>query len=508
MNSSATTSSPLLLGIDCGTQSTKACVFDLDGRQVAAAGSPNTVDNPRENWAEQDPGQWWLSLKRAVRDALRSVNSSRIAALGLAYQRETFTLVDRAGHPVRPGILWLDTRAQEELHDIERLWGAGAYHRATGKPLDATSAVARMLWLRKHEPDVVKTAARWVDVCSYVVSRLTGRHSTCAAGTDTCGLIDLHSQTWIDAHLDACGLKRDHMPDLVAPGRIVGALTGSAARETGLPAGLPVVLAGGDGQVFSIGMGASAAHSVSLTLGTSIVLGISHEKPLHSPIFRTLRSCVEGSFLLECVLQSGTYLLRWFLDEFGGKDSSTEDHWEDQARKIPPGSDGLVALPHWWGIRFPEHVPQARGAILGWSHRHGRAHLYRCLLEGTGFELKRTILELEKTSFSRKTLSAIHAGGGGMRSAVWPLILADILDTPLKSLSIGEATALGAALMAGVGAGFFQDIAQAAESMVNLDREILPDPGRAASYNRTFRNVYVPAFESLTAIYRKAPQPH
>jgi xylulokinase len=332
--------------------------------------------------------------------------------------------------------------------------------------------------------------------------KLTGRYVACTAGTDTCGLIDLRTRAWKDDYCRAAGLKREKLPDLSEPGIIAGSVTKKAASETGLARGTPVVIAGGDGQVFNVGMAASAIRTTSLTLGTSIVFGISYKKPLQSPIFRTLISSVPGAYLFECVLQSGTYLLRWFLKQLcDTKGKQNEAYWEKQIAGISPGADGLITLPHWWGVRFPENVPRARGATVGWTHHHGRAHLYRSLLEGISFELKRMIFELEKI-FPHKMTRRIHAGGGGMTSAVWPSMLADILNIPLVANRENESTALGAAVIAGAGAGCFDSVEQAVKSMVHLKEEIRPDKANARLYNDIYSSIYCPMLESTMRIFR------
>jgi len=328
-----------LMGIDSGTQSTTVCVWSASGRRLARASAANAVRTPRPGWAEQDPRSWWASTRTAIRQVLQRVPAGRIAAVGLAYQRETFTLLDARGRPVRPGILWLDVRCGDEVEHLARRIGRERYHRRTGKPLDVTSAPARLLWLRRHEPRCLSSADRWTDVGGYLAGRLTGRWATCAAGGDTCGLIGLTSRDWIDDYLALAGLKRTQLPEIVEPGEVLGGLSRSAARQTHLPEGLPVVAAGGDGQVFNVGMNAAGSYEISLTLGTSIVLGLSCPEAPISPLFRTLIGA-SGGHLLESVLQAGTYLLRRFVRRFGG----TEAGWDRRIARIPLGEDVYAKL--------------------------------------------------------------------------------------------------------------------------------------------------------------------
>jgi xylulokinase len=481
---------PLLVGIDSGTQSTAACVWSTSGRRLAGARSALPVESPRPGWAEQDPGRWWTSCRRAIRNCLRSVDRRRIAGVGLAFQRETFSLLDAEGRFVRPAILWLDVRATEEVGELEREIGREEYHRRTGKPLDTTSALARLLWLRRHEPEAMAAATLWTDVGAYLAFRLTGELTTSVAGADTCGLVDLERRSWIDSYLARVGLERSRLPALSRPGEVIGRVTRTAARETGFAEGTPVVAAGGDGQVFNVGVGAAEPWSASLTLGTSIVLGLACPEAPISPLFRTLVSASSGH-LLECVLQSGTYLLRWFCEGFAGAKRKGEAHWDSEAADMPPGSGGLVTLPNWWGVRFPEYLPEARGVTFGWSNDHGLAHFYRSLLEGLAFELRRAVAELERI-FPGKMAKTIRAGGGGAKSRLWLSILADALGRPVSTNREAEATALGAAILAGVGVGLFESVRSASMSMVSERLRVRPDGGRHAVYTELFERVYLP----------------
>ena len=477
-----------LMGIDSGTQSTTVCVWSAAGRRVARASAPLAVRSPHPGWAEQDPRQWWASTRTAIREALRNVPAARIAAVGVAYQRETFTLVDKRGRFLRPGVLWLDVRSSAEVERISRDIGRRRYHAATGKPLDITSALARLLWLRRHEPSCLRSAAMWMDVGGHLAQRLTGRCATCTAGTDTCGLIGLKRRDWIDAHLHCAGLKRRQLPELVEPGEVIGRLSRSAARRTHLPEGLPVVAAGGDGQVFSVGTGAAAPYQMSLTLGTSIVLGLSCPRPIVSPLFRTLIAASPG-YLLESVLQAGTYLLRWFVDRFGGAAGTTEAAWDRRVGRVPPGCEGLVTLPNWWGVRFPETLPEARGVTLGWSDHHTPAHFYRSLLEGTSFELRRLMGQL-RAMLPRRVRRSLRAGGGGARSKHWPQMLADVTGSAIELIREPEATALGAAILAGVGIGVFEDVRSGCARMCRVRKRLDPDAALRRFYGRLYRDVY------------------
>jgi xylulokinase len=227
----------LMLGLDCGTQSSKAHLWTLSSEHVSAGSGALDFRTPHPDWAEQDSEEGWGSARTAIIGAVGRIDSSRIRALGVAFQRETFTLADGEGRPLRPGILWLGGRAKVELAAVTRGLGTEAYHRRTGKPLDVTSSISRMLWIQRNEQEVFSKAARWMDVGSFLLERLTGAFVTCVTEADTSGLIGLTTRAWDEELLAAAKMPRAWMPDLLEPGSVAGGLCPRAAAELGLPPG-------------------------------------------------------------------------------------------------------------------------------------------------------------------------------------------------------------------------------------------------------------------------------
>jgi len=494
-----------VLGLDSGTQSAKACVWDLHGHCHARASRPLTVSTPQEGWAEQDPAEWWQSARAAIAEAASEVDPSRIAAMGVAFQRETFTLLDDSGSALRPGILWLDIRAGAEVEEASRRLGADAFHRRTGKPLDVTSVVPRMLWIARHEPGVFARARSWADVGSFLFGKLTGTPATCVAGADTTGLVDMAARWWAPDILSCAGLDGVRMPGLFEPGAVVGSLTREAAEATGLLRGLPVVAAGGDGQALAVGLGAGAGRGFTLTLGTSVVLGLPRAASSVSKLYRTLISArPDRQYLLESVIQSGTYILRWFEETFGRAGPSVDEDGERKVSALSPGSDGLITIPHWWGVRFPESMPEARGAMLGWSHRHTRAHFLRSILEGVAFELRKLVQDFQEELPGSAALP-VTACGGGTRSRAWLRILCDTLGATIVLNEDPEPAALGAAILSAEAIGAFPDVDTAARAMIHTGETLNPDPGAASRYEALFRGSYLPLREAALRMFNSPP---
>ena len=488
-------SSPLFLGLDSGTQSAKAGIWDERGVCLARASRPLSVRTPHEGWAEQDPGEWWSTAAGAISEAVSGVDAARVAAMSISFQRETFALLGDDGRAVRPAVLWLDIRAAAEVGEAARRVGADEYARLTGKPLDVTSVVPRMLWLARHEPRSLERAHRWTDVGAYLLERLTGTPATVIAGADTTGLVDLGTRWWAPDHLAACGLDRPRMPGLFEPGAHMGTLSREAARDTGLAAGLPVVAGGGDGQCAAVGMGAGIGKGFTLALGTSVVLGVPHGSRSASPLYRTLIAArPDHQYLRESVIQSGTYIVKWFEDAFG----------EPGSAEIPRGSDGLVTVPHWWGVRFPESLPSARGAAFGWSHLHTRAHFHRSILEGVAFELRK-LADDHRRAVDGGIPARIAACGGGTRNGAWLQILAEVTACSIEVPSEPEPAALGAAMLAAVGVHAFRDLDSAAAAMAGSRQVIRPNEAGAAAYDAMYRGTYLPLREAALRLGRQPP---
>jgi xylulokinase len=353
-----------------------------------------------------------------------------------------------------------------------------------------------MQWLRTNEPEHFARPVVWADVGSRLLEALTGRSVTCRAGADTTGMIELVGGDWSEAVLGRAGLARSSLPGLVGPGEVVGPLLPDAARELGLDPGTPVVAAGGDGQVFATcALGGRLDPSAcTLTLGTSVVLALPSLTSTTSPLYRTLRAARPGGgWLQEAVIQSGTYLARW-LERLSGV--AVADSLESVASGLPPGSAGLLCVPNWWGARFPESHPQARGATLGWADHHNAAHLYRSLVEGVAFELRYLLGEMQGHGPPPRR---VVVGGGAADSPLWRSVLRDVLGLDMD-VAAPEAVTLGAALLAAVGCGAFGTLEQASDRFPSAQETTSPDTAAHTMYERLFQEVYLPFRQVSTTL--------
>jgi xylulokinase len=490
----------LVVGVDCSTTAAKAVVWNPAGHAVSHARSTFALDHPRPNYAEQNPEDWWTATTAAIKRAVQTVDRERIAAISITHQRETFACLDRAAEPLRPAMIWADTRATEEVQK----YGTPEVHRITGKPPNPTPAWYKLLWLAQHEPETLQHTACVVDVQGFLVNRLTGQFRTCWASADPLGVVDLSTFDYSDELIGAAGLHRDQFPDLVAPGAIIGSITESASRLTGLPPGLPVVAGVGDGQSAQLGCGITEPGTAYLNLGTGIVSGTFSRTYASDVRFRTLAAGIPGGYTLETFIGGGTYNIRWFVEKFAGVntqmlglDLSPEQVLEAAADMLPPGSEGLLALPYWTGALTPYWDHHARGALIGLTGIHGKAHVYRAILESLAFE-QRFLYAGAEEAMGQK-VSRIVALGGGSRSRIWCQILADVLQRRVEVVSEPESTCLGAGVLAAAAVGIHPSIEAAAAAMTGTGRAFDPDDRNTGAYDRlyeVYRGMY-PALRDL-----------
>ncbi len=478
----------LVIGLDCSTTGTKAIAFDRRGRIVAAAHAPNPLFSPRPGYYEQNARDWWISARKALRTITGAVDPKRIAALAISNQRETFVPLNEDGRSIRPAIVWLDERCKDEVESFSKIIGIEAIHRITGKPADYAPVVYRLAWMKKHEPDLFHKIHKICDVHTYLAWRLTGHFRTSWASADPLGLFDMRRRKWSLQILRALELEESRLPEVYAPGSAIGKTTKQAAKLTGLLPDTPIIAGSGDGQAAGLGVNALATEIAYLNLGTAVVAGIYSLQYKTSKAFRTMSSCSESGYYFECSLRAGTFSVDWLLKSILKIDSRRQPdiyrQLELEAHQVSAGSDGLLYLPYLCGAMNPYWDMNARGVFAGLSASHHRGHVYRSILEGIAFEQLLAILSVEKV-IGRKVCSLV-AIGGGAASNLWLHILADITGKDICLPKNTEASALGAAIAAAVGAGWHASYREAAKAMTGIRRTIKPDLDNYRKYQERF----------------------
>jgi sugar (pentulose or hexulose) kinase len=494
----------LVIGIDSSTTACKAIAWDRHGLAVAQGRASYPLLQPAPNWYEQEAEHWWGGVCAALRELLGQINATRVEALCITHQRESFVPVDGQGRPLRNAILWLDERSHEQVGFLAQTIGRERFHQLTGKPLTTNPSVTKIAWLIQHEPQVVARTAKFLDAHAFLVHQLTGNLVTSLASADPMGLIDIRAHTWATELMRELGLRVDQFPDLAPPGAVIGHVSESAAAATGLTPGLPVVAGAGDGQCAGLGAAAIGGGRASLNLGTAVVSGVASADCLISRSFRTLYAPIPGQYFLEAVIQSGVFVVNWFVEQFASDlcaaPSRPEEALEAAASHVPPGCLGLLVVPYWNHAMTPHWDPAATGITVGWTGAHGREHFYRAILEGIAFEQR--LLGEGLVAALGEPLREYVVLGGGSHSDLWCQILADVTGVPIVRSTTAEATCLGVGILAATAAGWYANVRGATHRMTGTAERFSPNPETQGVYERLYR-VYERLFPLLQPLIHR-----
>jgi xylulokinase len=493
----------LFLGIDISTTAAKALLMDEGGAVIASAATALRVSTPHPLWSEQDPGAWWDGAVRSIGQALQDARATgaEVAAVGLTGQMHGLVLLDAAGAVLRPAILWNDQRTAAQCDTIRRRLGRERLIAITGNEALTGFTAPKILWVAEHEPGVYARARHFLLPKDYIRFRLTGGYAMDKADGSGTLLFDLRARDWSAEVLDALQIPRDWAPPTYEGPQITGGISAEAAEVTGLHGGTPVVAGGGDQAAGAVGMGVVDPGTVAVTLGTSGVVFAPTAEPLIEPEGRLHAFChaLPGRWHLMGVMLSAAGSLQWYRDTLAPGESFAD--LVAGAAAAPAGSAGLIFLPYLTGERTPYPDPLARGAWIGLTARHQRPHLTRALLEGVAFGLKDSFALLAMAGLTAPR--QVRVAGGGAASPLWRQILADVLGVDLVTVTTSEGALYGAALLAGVGAGAWPDVATATAATIQLGPATQPDPRAAAVYDATYaqyRALYPALREFNTAL--------
>lgn len=489
------------VGIDTGTSSTKAVVIDETGKVVFSALPTHTFATPRPGWAESDPKDWKEGAFQALREVAEKFDPKEIAGIGLTGQMHGLVLLDAQGEVLRPAIMWNDQRTAAECQELTEAVGKKAVLGITGNPILTGFTAPKIRWVQKHEPEIWAKVAKILLPKDYIRYCLSGAYFSEVSDASGTSLLNVEKRDWSPVMLEACDVLREQLPDLTESTVASTQLSAAAAAATGLLEGTPIIAGGGDQAAGAVGCGIVHPGVVSCTLGTSGVVFAHAETFQAEPHGRLHAFCaaVPGKWHYMGVQLSCAGSFQWFHDKLGAGRSFRE--LDEIAASAPAGSEGLLFLPYLSGERTPHPDPDARGAFLGISLRHGDAHFARAVLEGVAYGL-RDGLELMRELGLRP--SEIVASGGGAKSPLWMQILADIFSTPMVRVTSVDGAAYGAAVLAAVGTGRFATVEEACDAMVKpVDRV---DPGPAVetydAYYTRFRELYPALAETFGALAR------
>jgi xylulokinase len=472
------------IGCDVGSQSLKGVLLDAAGAVVAQASATYGVEYPHAGWAQQDVADWRTALSTVVGSLLDTahLSPSGVETLGLASQVDGVVAVDADGEALHPAIIWLDRRASAQVVEVDGL-DESAIRRITGLNLDASHVAPKILWLRDNQPDVYERAAGLLLPGSALVAWLTGEQVLDHANASSTLLYDVSERTWSPEMLEATTLDAARLGTICSASEIVGHLRTSAAEAIGLTPARRVVVGTGDEHGASLGAGGIRPGIVVDISGTAEPVAVAADDPLidETGLVETHAHADPRVWLVENPGFVSGGSVRWFQDLFGGSALAELDR---EAAETRPGSDGVTFLPTLSGSTAPRWNDRARGVFAGLSLTHDRGHLFRAVLEGCSFALRDIVDRLDAMGLAAEEIRVV---GGGARSRLWLQMKADVTGRRVRVLANDEATAIGAAMLAGVGAGTFADLDEAVAGLTTLDPAVYePDASTATAYAHAY----------------------
>ncbi|MDR1663418.1 MAG: xylulokinase [Clostridiales bacterium] len=496
-----------LLGIDIGTSGTKAVLYDESGVPRAKKTVEYPLSQPQNGWAEQNPDDWWRAAVEGIKFVLETsgVPSAGVAGIGLSGQMHGLVMLDKDGKVLRPSIIWCDQRTAKECEQINRALGAENVIAITANPPMTGFTASKILWVRNNEPEVYEKCAHILLPKDYIRYRLTGEFATEVSDASGMQLMDISRRTWSATVLEKLCIDKALLPSMHESPDITGRVQASAAKETGLAKGTLVVGGAGDNAAAAVGTGVVREGRAFTTIGSSaVVYAVSDNVRIDGKgRVHGLCASVPGKWTVMSCTQGAGLSLKWLRDtvcvpEIGQADRHGVNPYDvmgEMAERIPIGAERLIFLPYLMGERSPHPDPNCRGVFFGLSAMHQRAHLIRAVMEGVAFSQGECVEVFRETGVP---VSDMVITGGGGRSALWRQMLADIYNCPVNTLSSEESGTLGAAMLAGVGAGIFSGVEQAADAIVKKENTVLPNGDAAAAYMPYYR-LYQKLYRALKA---------
>jgi xylulokinase len=499
----------IIIGLDLGTTALKIAMFDHEGKLLGVSTKEYSLITSRTSYVEADANVYWNSFKEGLADLKKAVcyEPEEIKALGISAQGETLFFVDENGNPLRNAIVWMDNRAQHEAKMLADKFSNETCYRVTGQvSFEPCWPASKVLWIRNNEPEVFKKTAKVLLIEDYFIFKMTGEYA--AEGSLLCSTTywDIISKKYWKDMLDFIGITEDKLPKIYESGEPVGTLRTEIARELGLSEKTVICTGALDQAAGAIGVGNIYEGIFSENIGAALAICT----PVNKPTFDPNRNMplhyfpIPGMYMMH-TFTTGGMTLRWFRDKFCSQEMGLAQLLNDdaynilsqEAMQVPPGSEGLVMLPHLTGSLAPDVNSKAKGVYFGFTLKHGKAHFVRAIMESIGYILQRNLETLEAMGIS---VNEIRSLGGGSKSHVWNQIKADITGKKLITMQSKEAACLGAAILAGKATGIYSSIDDAVDMMVKTDKIYSPDPTNRKAYDSGYV-AYKKLFANLSQLF-------
>ncbi|MCD7736040.1 MAG: FGGY-family carbohydrate kinase [Lachnospiraceae bacterium] len=444
-----------ILSHDIGTSGDKAALFTVDGEFVKAVVAPYDTDRPEFGWAEQDSEDWWKAVCVSTRELTEGIDKSLIAGIACTGTMNGCLCLDRDGKPLMKSIIWQDGRAGEECDELKERMGMHEIKNISGIPLSPNFSVSKMMWVKKHRPDIYEKTEHCIQPKDYISYRMTGRFVTDPSDACMYQCYDVRNGRWSEKILETAGIRKNILPEVIGSADVAGYLTKNAAEQTGLLEGIPVVAGAGDGTASSLGLGlfdkGTEMISIGSSGGASMVIGeLTCELEYGYPIGKHVS---DGLYVVGGAIQSAGASLEWAKKTIA-PDIEDYSGIYKLASEAPPGSNGVMFLPYLQGERTPFWNVNAKGSFLNLSSVNTRADMMRSVMEGVAMHLGYVHRELQKYEKTKLVL----VNGRGTQSELWCGIISDVLGMEVRRYpEAGMETSLGAAMLASYGLGFVKE---------------------------------------------------
>ncbi|MCI8662208.1 MAG: FGGY-family carbohydrate kinase [Hungatella sp.] len=489
-----------LLGIDVGTSACKVTVFDERGQVKANETMAYAVYYPKEGWAEQDPKEWWEAVCRAIKSVLAKGNISPgdIGAVGVDGQSWSSVFLDRDGEVLVNTPIWMDTRAKEICEKLRQHTDEDSVFALCGNPLEPCYTTPKILWYQEHYPELSGRTFKVLQSNSYIVFKLTGIMSQDLSQGYGLHCFDMHKGKWDEEMCRELGIEKGMLPDIYPCHEIVGKVNSAASSQCGLLEGTLVAAGGLDAACASLGAGVLDPGQTQEQGGQAGGMSICTDTYRSDRRLILSFHVVPDMWLLQGGTTGGGGVMRWLEQEFGAYERGQElktgesslDQFNRLAEKVAPGSDGMVFLPYMAGERSPIWDPEAKGGYYGINFGKSKGHFIRSAMEGVAFSLRHN---LDVAKESGAMVKEMYAVGGSANSLVWTQIKSDVTGKRILVPASDTAATLGAAILAGVGAGMYRDFHEGVKKTVKVLRTHEPDASTFPVYEKNYqmyRNLY------------------
>ncbi|MFA4969525.1 MAG: FGGY-family carbohydrate kinase [Sulfuritalea sp.] len=508
-------SNDYLLAIDNGTQSVRALIFDLSGHLVDKAQVDiASYQSPQPGWVENDPEEFWVALCQACQHlwANTRVPKSSIRGVVITTQRATVINLDAHGQPLRPAIIWLDQRRADTKPKLAWWWELALRAIGMRDTIAYFAREAEANWIAQHQPALWARTDKYLLLSGYLNYRFTGRFVDSVASQVGYIPFDYKRGRWASAwdwKWQCLPIKREMLPELVPAATPLGLVSADAARDTGIPEGLPVIAGAADKACEVLGAGCLTPEIACLSYGTAATINTTTPTYLEAIRFiPPYQAAVPGHYNTEVQITRGFWMVNWFREQFGlheeqearSRGVTPESLFDELVDAVPPGSMGLMLQPFWNpGIKVPG--PEAKGAVIGFGEVHTRAHLYRAILEGLAYALREGRERIERRGGTH--IERVRVSGGGSQSDAAMQITANIFNLPAERPHLHETSGLGAAIIAAVGLGLHPDFATAVREMTRVGQVFAPEAQHVRIYEQLYRKVYCRMYRRLQPLYRE-----